>query len=53
MSKLLRAPSVLIKTKISKMSLSICHTSEPCKNGWTDWDCRLGCGFGWAQGIMN
>jgi len=17
---------------------SVCHTSEPCENGWTDWD---------------
>jgi len=91
----------------SMVCLSVCHTSEPCKNGWTDWDaiwvedssgprepcirwrsrsshgkgqfvggkgrpivkyrdarrlsvqkwlnrsrCHLGCGLGWAQGIV-
>jgi len=30
---------------------SVCHTSEPCKNGWTD-RCCLCWGLGWALGTM-
>jgi len=31
------------------VALSVCHTSEPCKNGWNDQVAILRCGLGWAQ----
>jgi len=40
----------LLLQEYSVLWWSVCHDSEPCKNGWSDRDpCRLVCGLGWAQ----
>jgi len=32
---------------------SVCHTTDPCENGWTDRFTVLVCGLGWAEGSTS
>jgi len=34
------------------LNLSVCRTSEPCRNGWRDRVAVWGWGLGWSQGSM-
>jgi len=42
----------MMRPIVTDVCRSVCHDRELCKKRLNRSTCRLGCGLGWAQGII-